>query len=36
MKKKVLIDGKEVEIELIKASDMPKETEEEFEGNKDE
>lgn len=33
MKKTVLIDGKEVEIDLIKASDLPEETEEEFEGN---
>lgn len=33
MKKTVLIDGKEVEIDLIKASELPEETEEEFEGN---
>lgn len=36
MKKIVLIDGKEVEIDLITAKDLPKETEEEFEGDKDE
>ena len=36
MKKTVLIDGKEVEIDLITAKDLPKETEEEFEDDKDE